>query len=55
MCFGYLSRQIQRVEHRLDSRVDRLDSKLDGFEARLSGQITQLTERYIAHLERHPH
>ena len=47
VCFGYLSRQIQRVDDKLTGRMDRL-------EERLGGQISQLTERYIAHLERHP-
>jgi hypothetical protein len=42
-CAGYLSRQMNRQEDRLSHRIDGL-----------AGRIDQLTERYIAHLERHP-
>jgi hypothetical protein len=45
-CVGYLSRQMNRLD-------DRLTGRLDGVEARLGARIDQLTERYIAHLERH--
>ena len=47
-CVGYLSRQMNRLE-------DRLDNRIDGLEQSLTVHINQLTERYIAHLERHPH
>lgn len=47
-CFGYLARQMNRLE-------DRLEARIDGVERSLSGHIAKLTERYIAHLERHPH
>jgi hypothetical protein len=40
---GYLARQ-----------VNHLDGKLDRVEDRLGKRIDQLTERYIAHLEHHP-
>ncbi len=43
-CFGYLARQMNRLEDRLSA-----------VEHNLAGRIDQLTERYIAHLERHPH
>jgi hypothetical protein len=43
-CFGYLARQMNRLEDRLD-----------GMERSLAGHIDKLTERYITHLERHPH
>ena len=46
--FGYLSRQMNRME-------DRLTARIDGVEANLGPRIDQLTERYIAHLERHSH
>jgi len=45
-CVGYLSRQMNRLE-------DRLTARIDGVEGSLSGRIDHLTERYIAHLERH--
>ena len=44
--FGYLSRQMNRME-------DRLTTRIDGVETRLGSRIDKLTERYIAHLERH--
>ncbi|MGH9034693.1 MAG: hypothetical protein ACRD0O_02945 [Acidimicrobiia bacterium] len=47
-CFGYLARQMNRLE-------DRLENRLDAMERSLGGRIDKLTERYIAHLERHPH
>jgi hypothetical protein len=47
-CFGYLSRQMNRLD-------DRLGTRIDGLERSLASRIDQLTERYIAHLERHPH
>ena len=47
-CFGYLSRQMNRLD-------DRLSARMDGMERSLGARIEQLTERYIAHLERHPH
>lgn len=43
-CAGCLSRQMNRLEDRLTGRI-----------AGLAGRIDHLTERYIAHLERHPH
>lgn len=43
-CFGYLARQ-----------MNRLDDKLSAVETRVTARIDQLTERYIRHLERHPH
>ena len=46
--FGYLARQMNRLE-------DRLSGRIDGLETRLTARIDQLTERYISHLERHPH
>lgn len=45
--FGYLARQMNRLEDRLSQRMDRLE---DG----LSKRIDQLTEPYITHLEHHP-
>ena len=45
--FGYLSRQMNRLE-------DRLGARIDGVEHSLGARIDHLTERYIAHLERHP-
>ncbi len=75
-CFGYLSRQMNRLEDRLGARIDglatrtdgverslasRIDGverslgrRIDGVERSLGSRIDQLTERYIAHLERHP-
>ena len=53
-CFGYLSRQMNRLEDRLGARIDGLDTRMDGMERSLGARIDQLTERYIAHLERHP-
>jgi hypothetical protein len=38
--FGYLARQINRVEDRLSNRVD-------GLEARLSKRVDQRTERLV--------
>jgi hypothetical protein len=43
-CAGYLSRQMNRLEDRLTVRIDGI-----------AGRIDHLTERYIAHLERHSH
>jgi hypothetical protein len=40
---------------RTDSRIDRIDGRIDRMEAAIRSDIAQLTERYIAHLERHPH
>jgi len=69
-CFGHLSRQMNRMDYRFTARIDGVDSKviarIDGVESRLTarlngvetdlgGRIDQLTERYIAHLERHSH
>jgi hypothetical protein len=34
----------------MNRQEDRLSHRIDG----LAGRIDQLTERYIAHLERHP-
>jgi hypothetical protein len=47
-CVGYLSRQMNRMD-------DRLSARIDGLESNLGSRIDQLTERYIAHLERHSH
>jgi hypothetical protein len=47
-CFGHLSCQMNRLE-------DRLGARIDGVESSLGARIDQLPERYIAHLERHPH
>lgn len=70
VCFGYLARQLNRLDDKLSGRIDgledrltaridevesRLSGRIDGVESRLSGRVDQLTERYIAHLERHPH
>jgi hypothetical protein len=41
---GYLSRQMHHLEARLTGLIDRLED-----------QMRALTERYIAHLERHAH
>jgi hypothetical protein len=41
--FGYLARQMNRFEERMDRLEDRLSARID-----------QLTERYITHLEHHP-
>jgi hypothetical protein len=58
-CVGYLSRQMNRVDDRLTARIDGVESRLtahiDGVESNLGSRIDQLTERYIAHLERHSH
>lgn len=54
-CFGYLSRQMNRLEDRLAARIDGMGARIDGLERSLTSRIDQLTERYIAHLERHPH
>jgi hypothetical protein len=58
-CFGYLSRQMNRLDDRLSARIDGVEhslaSRIDGVERSLGSRIDQLTERYIAHLERHPH
>lgn len=54
-CFGYLSRQMNRLEDRLGARIDGVGHRIDGMERSLGARIDQLTERYIAHLERHPH
>jgi hypothetical protein len=43
--FGYLSRQLHRVE-------DKLTTRMDGRMDRLEGKLDKLTERYIEHLER---
>ena len=54
---GYLSRQMNRLDDRLTARIDRVETSLgariDHVEAHLASRIDQLTERYIAHLERH--
>ncbi|MGH8998576.1 MAG: hypothetical protein ACRDY7_04220 [Acidimicrobiia bacterium] len=59
VCFGYLARQLNRLDDKLSGRIDgledRLTARIDGVESRLSVRVDQLTERYIAHLERHPH
>ncbi|HEV8625891.1 MAG TPA: hypothetical protein VG034_15655 [Acidimicrobiia bacterium] len=47
-CVGYLSRQMNRMD-------DRLSARIDGLGSNLGSRIDQLTERYIAHLERHSH
>jgi hypothetical protein len=52
---GYLARQIHRVEDKLSARMDRMEGRMDRMESTLRSDIGQLTERYIAHLERHPH
>jgi len=67
-CVGYLSRQMNRMDDRLTARIDGVETKLtaridrvetkltdhiDGVKANLGSRIDQLTERYIAHLERH--
>ena len=41
--FGYLARQMNRLDDSMSKRMERLDGKID-----------QLTERYITHLEHHP-
>ncbi|MGH7535419.1 MAG: hypothetical protein ACREMG_07525 [Gemmatimonadales bacterium] len=59
LCFGYLSRQLHRVDDKLTSRIDGVEAKLTGrierAEVELGRRIDALTERYISHLERHPH
>jgi hypothetical protein len=45
--FGYLARQMNRLDDNLSKRMDRLEDSL-------SKRIDQLTERYITHLEHHP-
>ena len=45
---------MNRLEDRLGSRMDGLGTRMDGLERNLWARIDQLTERYIAHLERHP-
>lgn len=56
-CLGYLSRQMTRLEDRLEGRMiagfDRVDARFDRVEARLD----RLEERYVRHLELHasPH
>ena len=47
-CVGYLSRQVNRLD-------DRLTARIAGLEVSLGARLDQLTERYIAHLERHSH
>lgn len=46
--FGYLARQINRLNDKLSKRIERVDDNL-------AKRIDQLTERYITHLEKHPH
>jgi hypothetical protein len=45
--FGYLARQMNRLNDNLSKRMDRLESNL-------SKRVDQLTDRYISHLENHP-
>ena len=45
--FGYLARQINRLDDKLPKRIERAEDSL-------GKRIDQLTERYIAHLEHHP-
>ena len=52
--FGYLARQINRLDDSLSKRIERGDDNLSKRIDRLEGKIDQLTERYITHLERHP-
>ncbi|MGH9037371.1 MAG: hypothetical protein ACRD0O_16560 [Acidimicrobiia bacterium] len=53
--FGYLARQMNRLEDRLEGVERSLAGRIEGVERSLGGRIDKLTERYIAHLERHPH
>ena len=46
--FGYLARQINRLDDKLSKRIERVDDNL-------AKRVDQLTERYITHLEKHPH
>ena len=45
--FGYLTRQINRLDDKLSKRIERAEDSL-------GKRIDQLTEPYIAHLEHHP-
>jgi hypothetical protein len=47
--FGFLARQISR----LDDRVSRLDEKMDTRFDRVDARIDRLDERYVRHLELH--
>ena len=52
-CIGYLARQLNRLEDRMNARFDQVDVRFDRVDAR----IDRLEERYVRHLELHasPH
>jgi hypothetical protein len=50
--FGYLSRQIHRLEDKLFAEMGGLDTRLGSRMDRLEDKLDKLTERYIEHLER---
>jgi uncharacterized protein Yka (UPF0111/DUF47 family) len=52
--FGYLARQMNRLDDTQSRRTDRLEENLSKRIDRVEAKIDQLTERYITHLEHHP-